>query len=138
MTPEYDYSDEAMIEARNEEMQTKTLPIPSIEALQLAAQAWCDPEAADIEMDSRLATAFARILDQDRKDKKWEAIDAIPLFEGLHVLDVAGRLLEQYQNAMSVADKKEGDDKSCWLDDARHYKAALHFLNQLIDIAQPK
>lgn len=37
---------------------------PSTKSLELAAQAWCDPEAADIEMDSRLAYAFARILDR--------------------------------------------------------------------------
>ena len=30
--------------------------------LQLAAQAWCEPESSSVEMDARLATAFARLL----------------------------------------------------------------------------
>lgn len=37
---------------------------PSEESMQLAAQAWCTEETGDIEMDVRLARAFAQILDR--------------------------------------------------------------------------
>lgn len=50
-------------------------------------------------------------------------------FEGLSFEDVALRLLEQYQNAVDIAGERKGDDREGWLDDARHYKAALGFLN---------
>lgn len=36
---------------------------PSISALQLAAQAWCMPETASIEMNTGLAYAFAKIIE---------------------------------------------------------------------------
>ncbi len=38
---------------------------PTARSLELAAQAWCAPECGSIEMDSRLATAFAVILDRE-------------------------------------------------------------------------
>ena len=34
-------------------------------AIQLAAKAWCEAETSGIEMDSRLAFAFATILDRE-------------------------------------------------------------------------
>lgn len=34
---------------------------------ELAAQAWCEDGTKDIEMDSRLAEAFARIIDRERQ-----------------------------------------------------------------------
>lgn len=41
------------------------------EARQLAAQAWCTPETSTIEMDARLAEAFARILLKEiQRDRK--------------------------------------------------------------------
>ena len=36
----------------------------SPESLQKAAQVWCRPEASEVEMDTRLATAFANVLDE--------------------------------------------------------------------------
>lgn len=46
--------------------QSKDSPVypPAAWALEFAAQAWCTPETSMIEMDSRLAVAFARILEQ--------------------------------------------------------------------------
>ncbi len=38
---------------------------PTTRSLMIAAQAWCAPECGSIEMDSRLATAFAVILDRE-------------------------------------------------------------------------
>ena len=40
---------------------------PSERSLQLAAQAWCGPDTSHIEMDSRLAYEFAKILDRVQK-----------------------------------------------------------------------
>jgi len=37
---------------------------PSEKSLQKAAQCWCDEETSSIEMDIRLATAFAKRLDE--------------------------------------------------------------------------
>ena len=45
------------------DLQLKMPPIPSDEALQIAARCWCDDETKEIEMDSRLAAAFAKRLD---------------------------------------------------------------------------
>jgi len=39
-------------------------PVPTEHARQLAVQAWCTPETSAIEMDVRLADAFAAILDK--------------------------------------------------------------------------
>lgn len=36
---------------------------PSAEALQAAARCWCDVDTSSLEMDSRLATAFAKRID---------------------------------------------------------------------------
>lgn len=54
-------------------------------AIEQAAQAWCTPETSSIEMDVRLATAFANILDAhieallfgkgDQTNKIWEAVN---------------------------------------------------------------
>ena len=44
---------------------------PSNESIELAAQAWCDPECGNIVMDVTLAMAFARILDVVRE--KWKS-----------------------------------------------------------------
>ena len=38
--------------------------MPSEKAIELAAQAWCQKETSGIEMDSRLAMAFACIIDR--------------------------------------------------------------------------
>ena len=38
--------------------------MPSEKAIELAAQAWCQKETSCIEMDSRLAMAFACIIDR--------------------------------------------------------------------------
>lgn len=46
----------------SEALALPQLPEPAEWALQLAAQAWCDPTCSDIEMDSRLATVFAQQL----------------------------------------------------------------------------
>lgn len=40
-------------------------------ARQKAAQAWCKPETSAIEMDSRLAEAFAEIIDEYREALVW-------------------------------------------------------------------
>ena len=37
----------------------------------IAAQAWCQPETSSIEMDSRLAEAFADILDSYVEALQW-------------------------------------------------------------------
>lgn len=37
----------------------------------IAAQAWCTPETSDIEMDVRLAEAFADILDKYIEALQW-------------------------------------------------------------------
>lgn len=39
--------------------------MPSEQALQLAATAWCTPETSSITMDDRLCKAFADILDRE-------------------------------------------------------------------------
>jgi hypothetical protein len=49
----------------NEQIEVKT---PSEYALQKAAQAWCKPTTQMKIMDAALATAFAEILDEERKD----------------------------------------------------------------------
>ena len=38
----------------------------SFESLNKASHAWCTPETESIEMDIRLAKAFARILDEEK------------------------------------------------------------------------
>ena len=51
--------------------ETMTMPV----ALGLAAQCWCDDETAGIEMDERLAGAFAkRLLAQANGDADFEAM----------------------------------------------------------------
>ncbi len=57
----------------------------------------------------------------------------LPEFEGLNILQVAGRLLHQYETATNVAERKKGIDRKGWLDDARHYRAACAFLNLLVE-----
>ncbi len=37
---------------------------PSKNSMQLASQCWCDDDTSSIEMDTRLATAFAKRLDE--------------------------------------------------------------------------
>lgn len=46
---------------------TKEFLPASRRSRELAAQAWCEETTKDIEMDSRLADAFARILDRERQ-----------------------------------------------------------------------
>lgn len=48
---------------RNHSMNTE-ITSPSEASLQLAAQAWCEPDTSNRVMDPALATAFARILDK--------------------------------------------------------------------------
>lgn len=53
---------------------TKTLPEatprePSSYAIQLAAQAWCEPATSHLEMVPELAVAFARILERELLSK---------------------------------------------------------------------
>lgn len=45
------------------DLKLKMPPIPSEDALHIAARCWCDDETRTIEMDTRLATAFAKRLD---------------------------------------------------------------------------
>lgn len=45
------------------DLKLKMPPIPSEDALQIAARCWCDPETEKIIMDEKLATAFAKRLD---------------------------------------------------------------------------
>lgn len=40
----------------------------SKESIEIAAQCWCDEETSMIEMDTRLATAFAKRLDVKKKE----------------------------------------------------------------------
>ena len=74
-------------------------------ALHRAAQCWCEPETSGIEMDSRLATAFARALVQER-----ESEDRLAELETL----IAGHmqamrpLLDEWRQIRALAAKEEG------------------------------
>lgn len=48
---------------KNLDLELQLPPIPSEDAIHIAARCWCDDETRTIEMDSRLATAFAKRLD---------------------------------------------------------------------------
>lgn len=52
---------------------------PSKESLELAAQCWCDSETADIEMDTCLANAFAKRLD-DINFKHAKALNKLKMY----------------------------------------------------------
>ena len=45
-------------------------------AMQMAAQAWCQPETSDKEMDTELAMAFATVLDNWMETASQEARNA--------------------------------------------------------------
>lgn len=49
---------------------------------ELAAQAWCDPEASAVVMDVRLANAFSRTLARYRRETLDAAIKAIEVNDG--------------------------------------------------------
>lgn len=54
----------------------KNLPVPSDEALQIAARCWCDKDTGSFVMNTQLATAFAKRI-QALMDLLDEAIDEI-------------------------------------------------------------
>lgn len=49
-----------------ERMNMNAPKMPTDKAIELAAQAWCDPTVSDRVMDGDLAIAFARIIDKVR------------------------------------------------------------------------
>lgn len=79
---------------------------PSVESIHTAAQCWCDPETSSIEMDTRLAMAFARRLDEVKADleavqivgdtmkrERDELVAAVLKYVGPHVHRMWGAIL---------------------------------------------
>jgi hypothetical protein len=61
--------------------------IPSDDALQVAARVWCDDEVATREMDSVLATAFAKRLDALMLSNRLLTERLEQAVEGLQLID---------------------------------------------------
>jgi len=55
----------------------------SKEAMERAARCWCEPETSMIEMDTRLATAFAVALDEERA-RSAKLVEALEKIHGWH------------------------------------------------------
>lgn len=97
------------------------------QSMHIAAQAWCQPETSHIEMDVRLAKAFAEVLDketaslraklrvyEDRLELRIDSIDGIPTGLGEDEIDrlraklaEAERKRDAYRNGMHIEEKSK-------------------------------
>lgn len=93
---------------------------PFGEALQIAAQCWCDPETAMIEMDDRLAAAFARRITALRAELAEAKI--------LHQLLFASKLeIENTKRDAELAEAKRERD---------HFKRGLELVSTITQAAE--
>lgn len=64
----------SLVKWRSQPAPTPPSEMPIDRARQIAAQCWCDPETESIEMDARLAEAFARRLVEFRRSQPAPAV----------------------------------------------------------------
>lgn len=71
----------SLVKWRSQPEPTPPSEMPIDRARQIAAQCWCDPETESIEMDARLAEAFARRLVEFRRPQPAPALRMTPELE---------------------------------------------------------
>lgn len=112
---------------------TKTLPSQATAewALQLAAQAWCEPTTSAKVMDEALATVFAQILTRlaasfeadraSRAQSEWQSMDSAPKDGTTVYLHVSGHVYEGSWLDIPFSESRDADGHYLDQQDAEAY-----------------
>lgn len=90
--------------------------------LEIAAQCWCDEETSMIEMDSRLAKAFAKRLESEqvKVNKLVEVLNSIDQYLCEHIIDPCGYSPQKETiDDLIIAVEANSDDNELLLVDVR-------------------